>query len=106
MRTGESMLLPDAGAGGGERERKREMRTTLPFRISCLWYGGGMGVFHLLTLTRVPLVTSVYVHGLLCVGVWDEVQRDAGESVQLLRTLTSDVFVDFFKAVSAYVTPQ
>jgi hypothetical protein len=59
-----------------------------------------MGVFHLLTLTRVPLVTSVYVHGLLCVGVWDEVQRDAGESVQLLRTLTSDVFVDFFKAVS------
>jgi hypothetical protein len=51
-------------------------------------------------------VTSVYVHGLLCVGVWDEVQRDAGESVQLLRTLTSDVFVDFFKAVSAYVTPQ
>jgi hypothetical protein len=43
---------------------------------------------------------------LLCVGVWDEVQRDAGESVQLLRTLTSDVFVDFFKAVSAYVMPQ
>jgi hypothetical protein len=43
----------------------------------------------------VPLVTPVYVHVLFGVGVWDEVQMDAGESVELLQTLSSDVFVDF-----------
>jgi hypothetical protein len=51
-------------------------------------------------------VTSVYVHVLLGVGVWDEVQRGAGESVELFQTWSSDVFVDFFKAVTANVTPQ
>ena len=37
---------------------------------------------------------------MLGVGVRDEVQRDAGESVELLRSLSIDVLVDFFKAVS------
>ena len=36
----------------------------------------------------------------LGVGVRDEVQRDAGKSVELLRSLSIDVLVDFFKAVS------
>ena len=37
---------------------------------------------------------------MLGVGVRDEVQSDAGESVELLKTLSIDVLVDFFKAVS------
>ncbi len=40
------------------------------------------------------------------VGVHDEVQRDAGESVELLKSLYSDVVVHFFKAVSAFRAPQ
>ena len=48
---------------------------------------------------RVPLLTLGYVP-VLGVGVRDEVQSDAGESVELLKTLSIDVLVDFFKAVS------
>jgi hypothetical protein len=47
----------------------------------------------------VPLLTLGYVP-VLGVGVRDEVQSDAGESVQLLKSLSIDLLVDFFKAVS------
>jgi hypothetical protein len=33
-------------------------------------------------------------------------QRDAGKSVELLKSLSIDVLVDFFKAVSAFRAPQ
>jgi hypothetical protein len=41
------------------------------------------------------------------VSVHDEVQRDAGESVELLKSLSSDVVVHIFKAASsAFRAPQ
>ena len=36
-------------------------------------------------------------------GVWDGSQRDAEELVELLKTLSIDVFFEFFKAVSMLV---
>ena len=54
---------------------------------------------------RVPPLTLEYVL-VLGVGVRHYIQRDASASVELLKFLSIDVLVDFFKAVSAYVTPQ
>ena len=48
---------------------------------------------------RVLLLILEYVL-VLGVGVRYYIQRDAGESVQLLKFLSIDVLVDFFKAVS------
>jgi hypothetical protein len=39
----------------------------------------------------------------VCVRVWDGGQRDAEELVELLKTLSIDVFFEFFKAVSMLV---
>jgi hypothetical protein len=52
----------------------------------------------------VPLLTLEYVL-VLGVGVRYYFQRDAGESVELLKFLSIDVLVDFFKAVSVRREP-
>ena len=93
------------GEGGGWGEERERCERRCPLGSHVLSMVGG-GCFSPFVLTRVSLVTSVYVHVLLGVRVWDEVQRGAGESVELFQTLSSDVFVDFLKAVTANVTPQ